>query len=166
MVYMIDEDKVKKLFAGFVVCGIIAAGAASPGGALAAEKRGTEKDAVAMVKKAAAFIKANGKDKAFAEISDPKGQFVDGDLYVTVYDMNGTCLAHGFNKKMVGKNMIDLKDVDGKPFVKERNELAKTKDSFWVDYKYANPVTKQIESKTQYTEKVGDVLVCCGAYKQ
>ncbi|HEX7622813.1 MAG TPA: cache domain-containing protein [Anaeromyxobacteraceae bacterium] len=135
------------------------------GTAFADEKRGTADEAVAMVTKATAYITANGKDKAFGEFNNPAGQFVRGDLYITVYDLNGTCLAHGFNKKMVGKNMIDLKDVDGKPFVKDRNDLAKTKDTFWLEYKYVNPTTKAIEKKAQYTQKVGDVLVCCGIYK-
>ncbi len=133
--------------------------------AFAADQRGTADEAVAMVNKAAAYLNVNGKDKSFAEFSNPVGQFVHGDLYITVYDMNGTCLSHGFNKKMVGKNMIDLKDVDGKPFVKERSDLAKTKDTFWVEYKYVNPLTKGIEKKAQYTRKVGDVLICCGIYK-
>lgn len=133
--------------------------------ARAEDKPGTADEAVAMVKKASAFIKANGKDKAFAEISNPKGRFVDRDLYVTVYDLSSTCLAHGFNPKMVGKNMVDLKDPDGKAFIKERSELAKTRDQFWVDYRYINPTTKQIGNKSMYTEKVGDLLVSCGVYK-
>jgi signal transduction histidine kinase len=66
---------------------------------------------------------------------------------------------------MVGKNMIDLKDPDGKPFVKERIDLAKTKDSFWLEYKFVNPLSKQIEQKSQYVEKMGDILVNCGIYK-
>jgi cytochrome c len=151
-----------KVFAGIVVGCLVIAGA---GTSRAEEKPGTREEAVAMVKKAIAYLKANGKDKAFAEISNPKGRFVDRDLYVTVYDLNGTCLAHGFNQKMVGKNMIDLKDPDGKPFVKERNEMAKTRDQFWIDYKYINPTTKQIASKSMYTERFGDILVCCGVYK-
>ncbi len=143
---------------------------AAPAAGLAAEKkakaeRGSRDEAVAMVKRAAAEIKAVGKEKAFAEISDPKGKFVDRDLYVTVYDLTGTCLAHGFNAKLVGKNMIDMKDVDGKPFVKERNELAKTKDSFWIDYKYVNPVTKEIEPKTAYVEMEGEYLVGSGIFR-
>jgi signal transduction histidine kinase len=139
--------------------------AAAPDVVQAEDKPGTAPEAVAMVKKAAAFIKANGREKAFAEIQNPKGQFVDRDLYVTVYDASGTCLAHGFNPKMVGKNMIDLKDPDGKPFIKERSEVAKTKDQFWIDYKYINPTTKQIARKSMYTEKAGDLLVSCGVYK-
>jgi signal transduction histidine kinase len=135
------------------------------GVARAEEKPGTAADAVAMVKKAVTFIKASGREKAFAQINNPKGQFVDRDLYVTVYDTNGTCLAHGFNQKMVGKNMIDLKDPDGKAFIKERSEVAKSKDQFWIDYKYINPTTRQIGNKSMYTEKVGDLLVSCGVYK-
>jgi signal transduction histidine kinase len=152
----------KKLLSGILVCCFVLS---SAGLVFSAGKSGTAAEAEAMVKKAIVYVKAHGKEKAFAEFSNLKGQFVDRDLYITVYDMNGVCLAHGFNQKMVGKNMIDLKDPDGKPFVKERSDTAKTKDKFWLDYKYVNPLTKQIEQKSMYTEKMGDLLVNCGIYK-
>jgi cytochrome c len=120
--------------------------------AFAAEP-GTPAEAEAMAKKAVAFIKANGNEKAFAEISNPKGQFVDRDLYVTVYDMTG-------------KDLIGLKDPDGKPYIKERIEMMKTKDKGWQDFKFTNPLTKKIEPKTAYIEKVGDLIVMSGAYKK
>jgi len=149
-----------RTWAAVLVSGLVLAGAAR-----GEEKPGTADEAVAMVKKATAFLKANGRERAFAEISNPKGRFVDRDLYVTVYDMNGVCLAHGFNPKMVGKSMLDLKDPDGKPFIRERSEQARMHDQFWIDYKYINPTTKQIGAKSMYTEKVGDLLVSCGVYK-
>ena len=127
---------------------------------------GTAAEAEAMVKKAIAYLKANGKDKAFAEFSNPKGQFVDRDLYVTVYDLNGKCLAHGADRTMIGKDLIGLKDTDGKAFIKERMELAKTKGKFWQDYKFMNPVSKKIEPKSMYCERVGDIIVACGIYKK
>ena len=133
--------------------------------AFAAES-GTPAEAEAMAKKAVAYIKANGNEKAYAEISNPKGQFVDRDLYVTVYDMTGKCLAHGFNQKMIGKDLIGLKDADGKPYMKERIDMMKTKDKGWQEFKYTNPLSKKIENKTAYIEKVGDVIVMCGAYKK
>ena len=43
---------------------------------------GTKDEAVAMVKKAVEYIKANGRDKAFAEFTDTKGKFIDRDLYI------------------------------------------------------------------------------------
>ncbi|HXX56866.1 MAG TPA: cache domain-containing protein [Thermodesulfovibrionales bacterium] len=130
-----------------------------------AEKKGTKAQAEAMVKKAIEYIKANGREKAFAEISNPNGKFVEGDLYVFVYDFNGKCLAHGANAKMVGKDLINMKDPDGKEYVKERIGIAKSKGQGWQDYKFPNPVTKQIEHKTAYIEKFEDILVGCGVYK-
>jgi len=127
---------------------------------------GTPAQAEAMVKKAIAEIKANGKAKAFAEISNPKGKFVDRDLYVFVYDMNGKCVAHGFNQKMIGKDLIDMKDPDGKFYVKERIEISRTKGKGWQDYKFTNPLTRKVEHKTAYIEKVDDVIVGCGVYKK
>ncbi|MGE5257197.1 MAG: cache domain-containing protein [Hyphomicrobiales bacterium] len=127
---------------------------------------GTKDEAVAMVKKAIGFIKANGADKAYAEISNPKGQFVDRDLYVVVYDINGKCLAHGANVKMVGRDLIDNKDVDGKEFVKERVEMMKKQATGWQDYKFRNPTTNQIEPKSMYIERLNDVIVGCGIYQK
>ncbi len=138
--------------------------ALSAGTAAAAADAGTKDEAVALVKKAIVYIQANGADKAYAEFSNPKGQFVDRDLYIIVYDMNGKCLAHGANAKMVGRDLIDNKDVDGKEFVKERVEMLKKQPSGWQDYKFRNPVSNQVEPKSAYVERAGDIIVGCGVY--
>lgn len=134
--------------------------------AWAASEQGTAEEAIAMVKKAVAYLKANGKEKAFAEFSNPKGQFIDRDLYILVLDSNIVMLAHGVNPKIIGKSLIETKDADGKPFAKQFYEIGATKGSGWVDYKWPNPVTKVIDQKSTYVEKVGDVLVACGIYKK
>lgn len=133
--------------------------------AYANEGKANAAEATVMVKKAVTFIKSSGKDKGFAEITSKAGAFNDRDLYVTVYGLDGTVRAHGANEKMVGKNLIDLKDVDGKAFVKERMEMAATKSTFWQDYKFTNPVTRKIEPKSMYCEKLEDMVVCGGIYK-
>jgi hypothetical protein len=122
-------------------------------------------EAVAMVKKGVAAINSMGTEKAYAEFSNPSGPWVDRDLYLVVFRLDGTTLAHGANARQVGVNVIDRKDVDGKEFVRERVETAKTKTSFWQDYKYTNPTTKKIEPKTMYCEKQADTVVCGGVYK-
>ena len=142
---------------------VAAAFAASSFAAIATNA--TAPEATAMVKKGVAFIKASGKDKGYAEITNKTGQFVAGDLYLTVYGLDGTVRAHGANEKMIGKNLIDLKDVDGKAFVKERMEMAAAKSTFWQDYKFTNPVSKKIEPKSMYCEKLEDAVVCGGIYK-
>jgi cytochrome c len=136
-------------------------------GVLAAAKGefANKEEAQAMVKKGVAYIKANGKDKAYAEITNTKGQFNDRDLYLVVYGLDGVVRAHGANERMVGKNLMELKDVDGKEFVRERVELGKAKPSFWQDYKFTNPVSKKVEPKSMYCERLEDTVVCGGIYK-
>jgi hypothetical protein len=135
------------------------------GTAAQADGNATPAEATAMVKKGITFIKTQGKEKGYAEISTKGGQFSDRDLYLVVYGLDGVVRAHGANEKMIGKNLIELKDVDGKPFVKERVELAQSKGTFWQDYKFTNPVSKKIEPKSMYCEKLDDAVVCGGVYK-
>jgi hypothetical protein len=130
-----------------------------------AEGNATKEEAVAMVKKGIGFIRANGKDKGYAEISTKGGKFSDRDLYLVVYGHDGVVRAHGANEKMIGKNLIELRDVDGKAFVKERVELSQSKGTFWQDYKFTNPVSKKIEPKQMYCETLEDTAVCGGIYK-
>ncbi|MDQ1331371.1 MAG: cytochrome c [Thermodesulfobacteriota bacterium] len=126
----------------------------------------TEADeAKAMVEKASALVKSQGKDKALSEISTPNGQFVKGEMYVFAYDMTATVVAHPINSKLIGKNLFEVPDADGKYFRKEVVELAKTKGNGWVDYKYKNPQTSKIEAKTTYILKEGEIVLCCGIYK-
>ena len=132
------------------------------GAALAQEKRVTPKEAEAMVRKGVLYIKANPRDKAMADITDNKGQFVDRELYLTVYKMDGTAMAHGAQAKFVGKNMIELRDGNGKEHIRERMEMAKTKTSFWQDFTFINPVNKKMEPKQMYCERTDDMLVVCG----
>ena len=144
---------------------VVAAAVAALGHLPAHASNATPAEATAMVKKGIAFLKASGKDKTYAEINDKQGQFTDRDLYLVIYGLDGTVRAHGANEKMIGKNLIELKDVDGKPFVKERVELAQAKPNFWQDYKFTNPLTKKIEPKSAYCEKLDDTAVCGGVYK-
>lgn len=82
-----------------------------------------------------------------------------------VTDMSGKMQAHGTNPKLVGKDLISLKDADGKFFVKSYIELVKSKGSGWVDYKWINPSNSAIQTKSTYVEKVDDLIVGCGIYK-
>lgn len=122
-------------------------------------------EAVAMVKKAVAFIGQNGAEKAYAAFDTKGGAFTDRDLYIVVYDLNGKVLAHGANEKLIGKDLIDMQDVDGKYYIKEREELAAKQASFWQDYKFVDPMTKRIEPKQMYCERLDTTIVCGGVYK-
>lgn len=138
--------------------------ALSAGLAFANNDRASKADAEAMVAKGVAALKAKG-DAVYLEMTAPNKTFADKDLYLVVYDMNGKCLAHGQNPKQVGKDLMNLKDPDGKEFVKERVQLAASKGKFWQDYKFTDPLTKTVQPKQMYCEKVNNVAVCGGVYK-
>jgi cytochrome c len=147
-----------KPFISALAATFVFVGGASAGGV-------TKDEAVAMVKNAVAFIKEQGPEKAYPEITNKAGKFHDRDLYVVVYQLDGRVLAHGSNEKFVGKDLSDAQDVDGKLYVKERVELAGKQASFWQDYKFVNPVDKKVEPKQMYCEKLENTAVCAGIYK-
>jgi cytochrome c len=120
--------------------------------------------ALALLKKATAAVKAD-KAAALKEISDAKGPYVEGEIYVFAYDLTGTMLAHPKNPKLIGKNLIETPDVDGKLFRKEIVEGAKAKGTGTVDYRYKNPGSGKIEDKTTHYVKARDVILACGIYK-
>ena len=126
---------------------------------------GTANDAKVLMDKAVGYLKAEGKEKAFAEFTNTNGKFIDRDLYIFVVDFKGLTLAHGGNSKLVGKDMNELKDADGEFFIKKMIKLAQTKGTGWVDYKWVNPVTKKIEPKSTYVQKYDEYFLGCGIYK-
>lgn len=132
---------------------------------LAGETGPTPKDAIALVNQASAYLAANGRNKFLVAINTPKGEFDKGNLYVFVYDMTGTMVAHPVNPKLVGVNLYDVPDPDGKYFRRDIVALAKTQKSGWVDYRYRNPETGKIEQKTTYILAVGDLILAAGIYK-
>ena len=147
-----------------MIMAVLAAVFASPLAALA-DPQGTPDQAKALVEKAATLLQQEGKDKAFAAFDDPHGAFVNGDLYIFVNQMDGTTVAHGTNKALIGKNLVNLKDADGKFFVQEIISVAKAKGEGWVDYKWPNPLSKKVEAKSSFVKKVGDYVIGCGIYK-
>ena len=137
--------------------------AACTAAAWSAEKA-TGPEAEALVKKAVALIKSAGPEKAYEEISSGKA-FKDRDLYVFVYDFSGKCLAHGANPKLVGKDLIGMKDPDGKPLVKLLIDVAKDKGHGWTgEVKFRNPTTDKIQTRINYIERVGDTAVGSGIF--
>jgi cytochrome c len=123
----------------------------------------TPDEAKAMAIKAAEYLKSVGPEQAFPAFSAKDGPWRDRDLYVVVMSNEGVLLVNAVNPGLVGKPLIELKDVDGKAFVREEVAI---KDTGWIRFKWQNPLTKAIEPKTQYEVRVGDYLVGVGAFTQ
>jgi cytochrome c len=131
-----------------------------------AQEKGAADEASALVKKAVAHFKAVGKDKACADFADSQGAFQMKDLYVFVQGTDNVVLCHGKNAAFNGKDMSNLKDTDGKLFIQEMSNVAKSAGSGWIDYKWVNATTKKIEPKSTYVEKIdGPLYAGAGIYK-
>jgi methyl-accepting chemotaxis protein len=122
-------------------------------------------DARKMVEKAVAYAKKAGIDKAVAAFNNPRGEFISGDLFVFAQTYKGVMIAYGANIGLVGKNLMEEKDADGKYFGKTMINIAKTQGKGWHEYSYLNPTTNTVCPKITYFEGMGDYLIACGIYK-
>jgi cytochrome c len=148
----------KKMIASLLVCFFVATSVYAQTYSV-----GTPVEAKKMVEKAVDYIKANGEEKAVKEFSTPNGKFQWRDLYVFAYDENGVVMGHP-NPKLIGQNLYNIPDRQGKYFTQEIVDLANSRGSGWVDYTYMDLLTKQEEFKITNFQKVGNLIVCCGAY--
>ncbi len=122
-------------------------------------------EAIAMVERAVTHVGHQGQSKALADFSQPTPAFKRGDLYINVIDMEGNTLAHGENSKLIGRKLIDLKDANGKPFIREFINTASAAGHGWVDYQWANPVTGVVEEKATYVQRLDSLIIGCGIYR-
>ena len=115
-----------------------------------------------MLDRAVAVMKQKGKADAAKIFNDGTDGFKDRDLYVVMINDSGVFEAHGDIKAMVGRNMIDLRDPDGRPIVRA---ILSVKDSGMVEFKWKNPLTNAVEPKQMFCSRMGDVVLAVGAYK-
>ncbi|WP_394689334.1 cache domain-containing protein [Hoeflea sp.] len=128
-----------------------------------ASENATKDEAQAMAVKAAAFLQENGTEKASEAFQTKGTEWFDRDLYVLVLKKGtGFLVAHGDKPAMAGRDLIGLKDANGKEFVKE---LAAVENEGWVDYDWQNPATTTIEPKSTFCKAADENLVCVGAYR-
>ena len=120
--------------------------------------------AVALVKRAIAHIGAVGLQKACDDFDDPNGGFIFDQFYLSIMDLHGVRLANGMEPWKRGETILDVLDVDGKPWVRDTITRAGDKGFGWVQYKWKNPTTEKIELKLTYFEVIQDTIVNCGIY--
>jgi signal transduction histidine kinase len=129
----------------------------------------TPAQAEKLVQAAVAYAKQNGIEKLIQQTNQADGRFHVGagsQLYIFIYDLNGVCKGIGFNSAaIVGVNRWDLKDPDGKFFIREIVATAKNKGKGWVDYKYPNPQSGKVDQKTSYVEMFEGAIIGSGIYK-
>ena len=131
----------------------------------AVSARGTPAEAKAMLQQAVAHYNSVGRKQALADFTAKKAPFADRDLYVACIGSNHIIVANGGFPSLVGSSTDAWKDVEGKPVGRAIWEVASTTGSGSVEYRWQNPVSRKIERKELFVEKVGDDACGVGAYK-
>ena len=128
---------------------------------------------VTLVEATASAVAANAPD-ALQRINKHEAPFRDTEdpgLYVFVYDMDTTMVAHADNNRIVGVNFAGKTDVAGTPLHDRIREGALKNGSGWVDYVYPHPTQPNLHHKSAYYRLVrgsdgNSYIVASGNYKR
>lgn len=142
------------------LCAALAAGAG-----LADVHHGSRQEARSLVRKALDHYRSVGRDQAWSDFTRAGGTFTDGDLYVYAMDLTGRAMAHGGNDRLVGRELLQLRDVDGKAFIAEILDKSRERGASWTDYKWPHPVSKEVGARSDYCEAFDAHVFCAGAYR-
>jgi len=122
-------------------------------GSAIAQDRGNREEARAMVDAAVEHIKQVGPDQAFKDFTDKaNADWHKKDLYVFAYTLNGLNVGHGANEKLIGKNLLEMRDPNGKFLIKELRDTA-VNGGGWVEYEWPHPQTRKIEAKVSFVRR-------------
>ncbi|MBI3229902.1 MAG: cache domain-containing protein [Burkholderiales bacterium] len=131
--------------------------------------KSTEADALALVAKAQMYIKEKGVDKAFEEFNRLNSPFnvespinKQGDLYLFSLDYKGLQLVHGKNPKIRGQTTIEMRDQNGVFLIREMAKKCEVDGKGWVSYVWPNPLTRVLEQKMSYIERIPGTQTCIG----
>ncbi len=122
-------------------------------------------DAEKLLRRADDHVKAEGKEKAFKDFNDPASGFVLGELFIFAMDYQGNMLVYGGNTALVGKNLYDDTDADGRYLGRDMVEIARTKKFGSYQYRFINPQTGAMAKKLTYVREIdSNTMICCGVY--
>ena len=126
----------------------------------------SESEVKSLVNEAAQYCKDIGQEKCFKVFSDKNGKFTKGSLYVFAIGYDGLTLAHGGNAKLVGKNLMKVKDPSGNMLIQELIAIAKNKGEGWFDYRWSHPISKKVQPKRSFVKAIeNDIFIGSGYYK-
>jgi polar amino acid transport system substrate-binding protein len=119
---------------------------------------------VAFVEKAYEYAQAEGKEAALTEFNNRNGRFVEGELYVFAYDLEGNTLALPFQPDLIGRNRWNATDANGVHFIQGVIRTAQSGGGF-VHYLYLDPEDNTVEPKLSYVMMVNqDWVMGSGIY--
>lgn len=112
-------------------------------------------DLVSYVHNAAELLEKKGED-AFQDFRKKRSKWFNQNRYLFVYDPSGRNVFHPVNPELEGKNLINMKDIDGKPVIRFLIKAAMESEtgSGWVHYLWISPGDIFPNWKSSYVIKV------------
>jgi hypothetical protein len=107
------------------------------------------------VERSANYLARHG-ERALPEFSDPNSRW-GRSPYTFVWTIQGVCLAHPINPKLVGKNLMGLTDTHGNNFAVEFARIAASKENNyrgWCDYWWNPPGSDASQHKVSFILRV------------
>jgi signal transduction histidine kinase len=130
--------------------------------ALHADEMASRLQAIILVKKAVAFLKENGRNKALEEFSNPSGRFAVQDHYIFAYETSGKCVANAADRNMVGRTLIGIAVRNSKAGTQDQAQEAMKNEIGWQYCVFTDPVNNKTAKRIAYLEKVDDIIIGCG----
>src|SRR5690606_6010025 len=120
----------------------------------ARRKSQIEQRAEALLERAVTHIRTHGRAGAAAFSTSQR--FIDRDLYAFALSTDGVMLGSGgWSAPMVGQNVLDEVDSQGKHFFREMIKVAQEQGKGQVHYQWYNPANSESTLKTTNVVKVG-----------
>ena len=126
---------------------------------------------VDLVEEAAGLMEQQG-EKVFETLKQKDSRWLNKHHYFFVYDIKGKCIFHPVEPHLVGRNLMNLRDMNGKLLIREITQIGEKpgrSESGWVFYLWEEGMQISPMWKSSYIRKVigpdGKIyLIGCGSY--
>ncbi len=125
----------------------------------------TKAEVLEKVQAAVKMMEDKGVEETYKQINDPNGPFVWKDSYVFALSADQAIVtAHPVKPKLIGKNLLHLKDVNGVLFFAEFAKIgASDSGKGWLAYMWPKPGEKKPSPKHSYIERITGQNIIMGA---
>ncbi len=128
--------------------------------------------ALSQLQKGRDFAKAHGIETLIEILKNPddlrRNSFISKNCYIwiikTDYNSKAIIEVHPINKAITGRDFLEIKDSDGKEFIKDILRIVLYKGKGWVSYKWAHPRLKKAQEKLTFVEKYDDRYILCDGF--
>ncbi len=126
---------------------------------------------VSLVEAAADTMEQEGTN-ALAAFGQENSRWFNDDYYLFVYDIDGRCVFHPVNPELVGRNLMNLRDMNGKPVIQWITDVGRRADRrangwvfyLWEEGRQLTPMWKSSYLRKVVTPDGRTYVLGCGVY--